>query len=80
MQKRMFPFEKNYDGLETPMLHTKFCGNPPTSPREDFLKVFIILYGCGGHFDHVTKITHDQNPVNKLSFPLPMEASHKIST
>ena len=30
-------FEKNYDGLESPMLHTKFRVNPPAgSGEEDF--------------------------------------------
>ena len=38
------------------MLHTKFRGNRPAgSGGEDFLKVFTI-YGCGGHFGHVTSI------------------------
>ena len=26
----------NYDGLGSPMLHTKFRGNPPTGSGEDF--------------------------------------------
>ena len=38
------------------MLHTKFCGNRSTSPREEgFLSVFTI-YGNGGHLGHVTSI------------------------
>ena len=29
----------NYDGQESPMLHTKFCGNQPAgSGEEDFLR------------------------------------------
>ena len=44
----------NYDGLESPMLHTKFLGNLPTgSGEEDFLKVFAI-YSHGSHLGHVT--------------------------
>ena len=44
----------NYDGQESPMLHTKFRENRPTgSGEEDFLRVFTI-YGCGGHLGHVT--------------------------
>ena len=38
------------------MLHTKFCGNWPTSSREEDLKDFNI-YGHGGHLGHVTKIS-----------------------
>ena len=49
----------NYDGLESPMLHTKCHGNPPPrftgSGEEDFWRVFTI-YGCGGHLGHVTSI------------------------
>ena len=58
----------NYDGLESPMLHTKFHGNRSAgSGEEDFWRVFTI-YGHGGHLGHVTWI----------SFPLPKEAPHKI--
>ena len=46
----------NYNGLKSPMLHTKFRGNRPTgSGEEDFLVVFTI-YGRGGHLGHVTWI------------------------
>ena len=46
----------NYDGQESPMLHTKFCGNRSTgSWEENFWRVFI-KYGCGSHFGHVTSI------------------------
>ena len=42
------------------MLHTKFRGNWPTGSREeDFLSVFTI-YGRGGHFGHVTKISRSK--------------------
>ena len=44
-----------YDGLESPMLHTKFRENRPTGSGEDFLTVFTI-YGRGGHLGHVTRI------------------------
>ena len=44
----------NYDGTESPMLHTKVRGNRPSGSREeDFWRVFII-YGHGGHLGHVT--------------------------
>ena len=35
---------------------------------------FITIYGRGGH------LGHDQDIGNKISMPLPKEASHKIST
>ena len=44
----------NYDGQESPMLHTKFRKNRPAgSGEEDFWRVFTI-YGHGGHLGHVT--------------------------
>ena len=46
----------NYDGQESSMLHTKFCGNQSTSSgEEDFWRVFTI-YGHGGHLGNVTTI------------------------
>ena len=55
------------------MLHTKFRENRPTgSGEEDFWRVFTI-YGSGGYLGHVTP-----DAANKLSFPLPKEAPHKI--
>ena len=52
------------------MLHTKFRENRPAGSGEvDFRRVFTI-YGRGGHLD--------QGAANKLSFPLPKEAPHKI--
>ena len=56
------------------MLHTKFYGNRPTgSGEEDF----------EGFLPHIWAWRQpwscDQVPMNKLSFPLPMEAAHKIS-
>ena len=45
-----------YDGLESPMLHTKFRGNRYAgSGDEDFQRVFTI-YGHVGHLGHVTSI------------------------
>ena len=38
------------------MLHTKFRENRPAgSTEEDFRRIFTI-YGCVGHFGHVTSI------------------------
>ena len=46
----------NYDGKESPILHTKFRENRPTGLREeDFLRVFNI-YTHGGHLGQVTRI------------------------
>ena len=51
------------------MLHTKFHGNQPAgSGEEDFSRVFTMY----GHW------SCDPDAVNKLSFPLPKEAPHKI--
>ena len=48
----------NYDGLESPMLHTKFRENWSTgSGEEDFLKV-LTIYGHGGHLGHVTWVIY----------------------
>ena len=49
------------------MLHTKFRENwPAGSGEEDFLRVFTIYDSC------------DPDAANKISFPLPKEAPHKI--
>ena len=45
----------NYDGLESPMLHTKFRGNRPVGSGEDFWRV-LTIYGRGGHLGHVTQM------------------------
>ena len=58
----------NYDGPESPMLHTKPQGHWPFGSGEDFWRVFII-YGRGG-----PSWSFDADPVNKLSFPHPTEA------
>ena len=46
------------------MLHTRFRVNWPTGSGEEDFEGFLIYMGAG----------------NKLSFPLPMEGSHKILT
>ena len=44
----------NYDGPQSPMLHTKFQGNPFSDSREEaFWRVFNI-YGRGSHLGRVT--------------------------
>ena len=52
------------------MLHTKFRENRPAgSGKDDFLRVFMGVapsWSC------------EQGAANKLSFPLPKEAPHKI--
>ena len=56
------------------MLHIKFRGNRPTgSGEEDFLKGFYHIRAWRPSW------SCDQNPMNILSFPLPMEAPHTIS-
>ena len=53
----MFIISTKYDGLESQMLHTKFCLNRPAgSGEEDFWVVFTIV-GHGGHLGHVTGIS-----------------------
>ena len=52
----------NYDGLKSPMLNTKFCGNRPTSSG-DLLRFFTI-YERGSH------LGHDQDFAIKISVPL----------
>ena len=46
---------KKYDGLESPMLHTKFRGNRPAGSGEDF-KGFLPYIGRGGHLGHGNSI------------------------
>ena len=54
----------NYDGLESPMLHTKFRGNRSTgSGEQDFWRVYTI-YGHDGHLGYVT-----QMPRTNVRFP-----------
>ena len=55
------------------MLHTKFLENRPVGSGEEDFSAFCTIYGRGGHFGHVTVISRSN------SFPLPMDARHKIS-
>ena len=55
------------------MLHTKFRGNPPAgSGEEDFLKGFYHIWAWRPSW------SCDPDAANKISFPLPKEAPHKI--
>ena len=55
------------------MLHTKFRGNRPAcSGEEDFLTGFYHKGVWGPSW------SCDPDAANKLSFPLPKEAPHKI--
>ena len=63
----------NYDGLKSPVLHTKFRGNQSAgSGEEDFWRVFTI-YGRGGHLGHVT-----QMPRTNFRSPYPMRLHIKF--
>ena len=42
-------------------------------PEKKIFEGFLPYMGVGGHLCHVSK-----SAVNKLSYPLPKEASHKI--
>ena len=55
------------------MLHTKFRGNRPAgSWEEDFWRVFYHIWAWRPSW------SCDPDAANKLSFPLPKEAPHKI--
>ena len=55
------------------MLHTKFLGNrPASSGEEDFWSGFYHIWAWRPSW------SCDQDPANKLSFPLPMDVPHKI--
>ena len=55
------------------MLHTKFRGNRPTgSGEEDCLKGFYHIWAWRPSW------SCDQNIANKISMPLPKEATHKL--
>ena len=56
----------NYDGPESPMLHTKPEDHWPFGSREDFLRVFTI-YERGGHLGHVT---HTPRTIFRSPIPL----------
>ena len=46
----------NYDGLESPMLHTKFRGNRSAGSGEEVFQRVSTLHGHGRHLGHVTSI------------------------
>ena len=54
------------------MLHTKFRENWPAGSGEDF-KGFLPYIGMAA-----TSWSCDPDAANKISFPLPKEAPHKI--
>ena len=55
------------------MLHTKFRENRPAgSGEEDFLRVFYNIWAWRPSW------SCDPDAANKISFPLPKEAPHKI--
>ena len=69
----MFIISTKYDGLESQMLHTKFCLNRPAGSGEDFFSGFyhsLAWWPSSGL---------DPNLAIKLSFSLTMDAPHKIS-
>ena len=54
------------------MLHTQFHDNQPTGLGEDFFKGFYLIWAWRPSW------SCDLDPVNKLSFPHPMDAPHEI--
>ena len=54
------------------MLHINFRGNRSTGSREDFLRVFTILWALRPFW------LCDPDAANKLSFPLLKATPHKI--
>ena len=58
--------------LEHPMLHTKFQGRQPFGSGEDFLR-FLPYMGMAAIS------SCDQDRLNKLSSPHPIEAPYEIS-
>ena len=52
------------------MLHTKFGGNLHAGSGEEDFGMFFTIYGPSW--------SCDPDAANKISFPLPMEAPHKI--
>ena len=53
----MFIISTKDDGLESQMLHTKFCLNRPAGSGEQDSLVFFTIYGHGGHLGHLTRIS-----------------------
>ena len=63
----------NYDGQESPMLHTKFCGNQSIDSREEvFWRVFYHIWAWQPFW------SCDQHHVNKFSFPWTWKLTYKI--
>ena len=63
----------NYDGLESPMLHTKFCGNRVHRfLRRRFLKGFYHIWAWQPSW------SCDQHHVIKFSFPCTWKLTYKI--
>ena len=56
------------------MLHTKFHENRPAGSGEGFLKGFDHIWAWRPSW------LCDPDAVNKISFPLPKEAPHKIGS
>ena len=54
------------------MLHTKFRENRPAGSREDDFKGFYHIWAWRPSW------SCDRDAANKLSYPLPKEAPHKI--
>ena len=54
------------------MLHTKFHENRPVGSGEDFLKGFDQIWAWRPSW------SCDPDALNKILFPLPKEAPHKI--
>ena len=70
----------NYDGLESPMLHTKFRENRSAGSGEDFQRVSTI-YGHGGHLAYVTSImSSDFHFIVPESFQKKMIQIRKVVT
>ena len=62
----------NYDGQESPMLHTKFCGNRSRFQRRRFLKGFYHIWPWQPFW------SCDQHRVNKFSFPWTWKLTYRI--
>ena len=54
------------------MLHTKFRGNPPAGSGYEDMKGFYHIWAWRPSW------SCDPDAANKISFPLPKEAPHKI--
>ena len=76
----------NYDGLESPMLHTKFRGNRSAGTYATYQVSWKSVHWFQRRFlkgfHHILawrpSWSCDPDAANKISFPLPKEAPHKI--